>query len=149
MCIQALRCTFYVGGTDTKTGRFSLVLFVFVLYRNMNQWTEMNTWQETQPVTRGSRNDNRNEQLLIHVCKYQMFCNAIKTAKLMRRMTSTKSWERNEKYHSAVPGLSGSCSLAAGSDITFGLTASTSSIKYPQRNGEGSFSCRHQQPVLD
>lgn len=131
---------FHVCGTDTRTDHSSTrYVFVFVLTRNMNQWTEMNTWQETKPVTQGSRNDNRNEQLLIHICKHQMFDNAIKMANLMRRMTSRKSWERNEKRHSAVPSLSGSCDLTAGSDITFGLTASTSSIKHPQRNGDGSF----------
>lgn len=52
---------------------------------------------------------------------------------------AAKSWERNEKDHSAVPSLSGSCDLMAGSDITLGWTASTSSIKYPQRNGDGGF----------
>lgn len=78
-----------------------------------------------------------------------MFDNAIKMANLMNE--EQKILREAGKTSLSGSSLSGSCDLAAGSDFTFGLTASTSSIEHPQRNRDGGvfFCYRHQQPVLD
>lgn len=90
---------------SANTYRNSLTTFVFVLHAVITQWT----------VTK--------LRLLNHM--------TMEMASLMRRPTRTESWESNEEHHSAASY--GSCNMAAGSDITLGLTANIVIYQKPSK----------------
>lgn len=143
---SALRYAF-MWVAQTQTDRYLLLPFVFVHYRNMNQWTEKTHDREKKksPSHEVAEIKTGTNRCFFTSANTKCLTMQSKMANLMKE--EQKILREARKTSLGGSSLSGSCDLTAGSDFTFGLTASTSSIEHPQRNRDGGFFFLLQTPA--